>query len=82
MTSPDGDAVVRTAKTYLIDLAERAVASAVIGFYTAFIPAQATNASMWYAALGAGLGAAGSVLKGALARAIGDRNSASLSKAV
>jgi hypothetical protein len=79
---PDGDAVLRTAETYARDLFERVVTSAAYGFAAAFIPAEATDASMWYAAGGAAVGAVGSLLKGMLARAFGDPNSASLSRKV
>ncbi|MDI9829670.1 hypothetical protein [Streptomyces sp. KAU_LT] len=78
---PDGGALVRTAQTYARDLFERVVTSAAYGFVAAFVPAQAADASMWYAALGAGLGAALSLLKGMVARAFGDPNSASLRSA-
>ncbi|MFF4900403.1 hypothetical protein [Streptomyces sp. NPDC001068] len=79
---PDGDAIVRTAETYARDLFERVTTTAAFGFVAAFIPAQATDASMWYAAGGAGIGAVLSLLKGMVARAFGDENSASLSRKV
>jgi hypothetical protein len=79
---PDGGAIVRSAETYARDLFERAVTSAAFGFAAAFIPAQATDASMWYAAGGAAVAAVGSLIKGMLARAFGDPNSASLSRRV
>ncbi|MEU0947616.1 hypothetical protein ABZ379_33690 [Streptomyces canus] len=79
---PDGGVILRTAETYARDLFERAVTSAAFGFAAAFVPAEATDASMWYAAVGAGIGAVGSLLKGMLARASGDPNSASLSRKV
>ncbi|MGW3447366.1 hypothetical protein [Streptomyces sp. NPDC001076] len=79
---PNGDAIVRTAKTYALDLTERVVTSAAFGFAAAFVPAQAADANMWWTAAGAGVAAVGSLLKGMLARAFGDPNSASLSKAV
>jgi hypothetical protein len=79
---PDGGAILRTAETYARDLFERVVTSAAYGFVAAFVPAQATDASMWYAAGGAAIGAVGSLLKGMLARAFGDPNSASLSRKV
>lgn len=79
---PDGSAIVRSTRTYAKDLFERVVTSAAFGFAAAFIPAEATDASMWYAAGGAAVGAVGSLVKGMLARAFGDPNSASLSRKV
>ncbi|WP_405759416.1 hypothetical protein OG234_13080 [Streptomyces sp. NBC_01420] len=79
---PSGGEVVRTVKTYGRDLFERVVNTAAAGFVAAVIPAQAADASMWYAAGGAGVGALYSLLKGMLARAFGDPNSASLSRKV
>ncbi|MFF1468076.1 hypothetical protein [Streptomyces mirabilis] len=79
---PDGGAVLRTAETYARDLFERVVNTAAAGFLAAFIPAQAADASMWYAAGGAAVGAVYSLIKGMVARAIGDPNSASLSRKV
>ncbi|MET8609839.1 hypothetical protein [Streptomyces misionensis] len=79
---PDGDAILRTAETYAKDLAERMITSAAYGFVAAFVPAEATHASMWYSALGAGIGAGLALIKGTVARAFGDPNSASLSRKV
>ncbi|MER6976249.1 hypothetical protein ABT317_04160 [Streptomyces carpinensis] len=79
---PDGRTILRTAETYARDLFERVVTTAAFGFVAAFVPAEATDASMWYAAGGAAIGAVGSLLKGMVARALGDRNSASLSRKV
>jgi hypothetical protein len=79
---PDGGVILRTAETYARDLWERVITSAAYGFVAAFVPAEATDASMWYAAGGAAIGAAGSLLKGMIARAFGDPNSASLSRKV
>lgn len=79
---PDGGAIRRSAQTYARDLFERIVTSAAYGFVAAFVPAEATDASMWYAALGAGVGAGLALLKGMLAWAVGDPYSASLSRKV
>ncbi|MEV6740462.1 hypothetical protein AB0N14_27330 [Streptomyces sp. NPDC051104] len=79
---PDGGQILRTAETYAKDLFERVVTSAAYGFVAAFVPAEATDASMWYAAGGAGIGAAMALVKGMVARAFGDPNSASLSRKV
>ena len=79
---PDGSAILRSAETYARDLFERVVTSAAYSFVAAFVPAQAADASMWYAAGGAAIGAVGALLKGMIARAFGDPNSASLSRKV
>ncbi|MDH6489687.1 hypothetical protein [Streptomyces sp. SAI-127] len=79
---PDGGAILRDAETYARDLFERVVTSAAYGFAAAFVPAEATDASMWYTALGAGVGAGLALIKGMAARAFGDPNSASLSRKV
>lgn len=79
---PDGGVLLRGAKTYATDLFERVATSAAGGFAAALVPAQAADASMWWTALGAGVGAALSLVKGMLARAFGDPNSASLSRKV
>jgi len=79
---PDGGVIVRSAKTYARDLFERVITSAAYGFVAAFVPAQAADASMWYAAGGAAIGAVGALLKGMVARAFGDPHSASLSRRV
>jgi hypothetical protein len=79
---PNGSEIVRTAETYARDLFERVVTSAAFGFAAAFIPAEATDASMWYAAGGATVAAVASLIKGMIARALGDPNSASLSRKV
>lgn len=79
---PDGGAILRTAETYARDLGERVITTAAAGFAAAFVPAQAADASMWYAAGGAAVGAVVSLVKGLLARALGDPNSASLSRKV
>lgn len=79
---PDGGAIARTTETYARDLGERIITTAAAGFAAAFVPAQAADASMWYAAGGAAVGAVVSLVKGMLARALGDPNSASLSRKV
>ncbi|MDT0345910.1 holin [Streptomyces litchfieldiae] len=83
LPSPSG--VLRTARTYLMDLAERVVATFVVsaaGVAIAAGPAGLFSASMWETAGAAGLAAAGSLLKGVLAKAVGDRNSASAAPGV
>jgi hypothetical protein len=79
---PGTDALVKTAKTYALDLFERVISSAVGGFLAVFVPAQATSLSMWWAAGGAGVAAAWALLKGMVAKGFGDKNSASLAKSV
>lgn len=79
---PGTSAILKSAKTYALDLAERVITSAVGGFLAVFIPAQATSLSMWWTAGGAGAAAALSLLKGMIAGAYGTKNSASLAKSV
>ncbi|GHC29035.1 MULTISPECIES: hypothetical protein [Streptomyces rochei group] len=81
----DGESVVKTATTYGRDLAERTLATAVVaagGVAVAAGPADMFNASFWETMAAAGIAAAGSLLKGMLARAFGTKNSASLAKGV
>ncbi|MEV8398793.1 hypothetical protein [Streptomyces niveus] len=82
---PDAETVVKTAKTYARDLAERTAATFVVsaaGVAVAAGPADMFHASFWETVAAAGIAAAGSLLKGMAARAFGARNSASLSKGV
>lgn len=70
----------KTVKTYAKDLAERVIWTFLVaagGVALAAGPADMFHASLWQTAGTAGIAAAGSLLKGVLARAIGDRNSAS-----
>ena len=82
---PDVDTVVKTASTYGRDLAERVVWT-FLGGTAAVIaaagPADMFHASFWQTMGAAGIAAAGSLLKGMLARAFGTKNSASLAKGV
>ncbi|MFC7892673.1 hypothetical protein [Streptomyces sp. NPDC057381] len=81
----DGESVVKTATTYGRDLAERTLATAVVaagGVAVAAGPADMFNASFWETMAAAGIAAAGSLIKGMLARAFGTKNSASLAKGV
>lgn len=82
---PDVDTVVKTAGTYARDLAERTLATAVVaagGVAIAAGPADMFHASFWQTVGAAGIAAAGTLLKGMLARAFGVKNSASLAKGV
>ena len=81
----DVDTVVKTAKTYARDLAERTLATAVVaagGVAIAAGPADMFHASFWETMAAAGITAGGTLLKGMLARAFGSKNSASLAKGV
>lgn len=80
---PDADTVVKTAATYAKDLAERVVATFVVtaaGVAVAAGPGDMFSASFWETVAAAGIAAAGSLLKGMVARAFGSKNSASLVK--
>lgn len=82
---PDAETVVKTGKTYARDLAERTLATAVVaaaGVAIAAGPADMFSASFWETVAAAGIAAAGTLLKGMVARAVGAKNSASLAKGV
>jgi hypothetical protein len=82
---PDVDTVVKTGAVYVRDLAERTLATAVVaagGVAVAAGPADMFHASFWQTMGTAGIAAAGTLLKGMLARAFGAKNSASLAKGV
>ncbi|MFE9906400.1 hypothetical protein [Streptomyces achromogenes] len=90
MTQPitlpsDAETIVKTAKTYARDLAERTLATAIVaagGVAVAAGPADTFHASFWETMAAAGIAAAGTLLKGMVARAFGAKNSASLVKGV
>lgn len=69
-------------KVYGKDLAERVLWSAVQGFAASVVVTQYADKSMWYAALGAGITAALAAAKGFVAKAVGNPDSASLSRDV
>ena len=82
---PDAESVVKTAKTYVRDLAERTLATAVVaagGIAVAAGPADMFRASFWETMAAAGIAAGGTLLKGMVARAFGTKNSASLARGV
>jgi hypothetical protein len=81
----DAETVVKTATAYGKDLAERTLATFVVaagGVAVAAGPADMFHASFWQTMGAAGIAAAGSLLKGMLARAFGTKNSASLARGV
>ncbi|WP_108990455.1 hypothetical protein [Streptomyces coelicoflavus] len=81
----DGETVVKTAASYGRDLAERTLSTAVVaagGVAVAAGPADMFHATFWQTMAAAGIAAAGSLIKGMLARAFGTKNSASLAKGV
>lgn len=78
MSTPS--AVIRTATTYLKDLAERVLASFVAGAVAAALaagPLGLLHATAWQSVAVGGLTAVVSLLKGIAARAVGDKHSAS-----
>ncbi|MFC4034529.1 hypothetical protein ACFO3J_24075 [Streptomyces polygonati] len=82
---PSGTTVVKTARTYAIDLAERVGATFVVATGGVLVTATAGNVgtvSFWQAVAAGGVAAAGSLIKGILARAFGTKDSASLAKGV
>ncbi|MCX5201036.1 hypothetical protein OG897_06115 [Streptomyces sp. NBC_00237] len=82
---PDAETVIKTGTAYARDLAERTAATFVVaaaGVAVAAGPADMFSASFWETVGAAGIAAAGSLLKGMLARAFGTKNSASLVKGV
>jgi len=81
----DAETLVKTAGTYARDLAERTLSTAVVaagGVAIAAGPADMFHASFWQTMGAAAIAAAGTQLKGMLARAFGSKNSASLAKGV
>jgi len=79
---PSADTVVKTAETFARDLLERVLSTFLQAFLGGVVVTQPLNGSMWYAALGAGVAAAASLLKGFAARMRSIRNSASLAEGV
>lgn len=82
---PDPGTVVKTGKTYAIDLAERVATTFVVSAAGVLITADAGtigHVTFWEGVAAAGVAAAGSLIKGILARAFGSKDSASLAKGV
>lgn len=70
-------------KQYLSDLAERVVTTFVAAFVSVLVstgPAGLGSLSVWQSAAAAGGAATVSLLKGLIAKRVGDRNTASLNK--
>jgi hypothetical protein len=77
--------ILRTAKTYARDLAERVIATFLVALGAVFLaaePAGMFTLSFWEGAATAGFAAVGSLLKGLFARLSGDKNSASADSSV
>ncbi|MGW4493731.1 holin [Streptomyces sp. NPDC004376] len=79
---PDVDTVVKTARTYARDLAERVVTTFLQAFVGALVLTSPFDLHMWQAAAMGGVAAALSLIKGMIARARSVANSASLAKGV
>ncbi|MEU7240346.1 hypothetical protein [Streptomyces sparsogenes] len=78
-------AIGKTARTYAKDLTERTIWTFLVaagGVALAAGPADMLNATFWETVGTAGIAAVGTLVKGALARAIGDKNSASTAPGV
>lgn len=79
---PSTDTVVKTAKTYAVDLLERVLSTFLQGFVGGLAITQPLNLSMWHAAAGGGVAGVLSLAKGLVARWRFVTNSASLAKGV
>lgn len=79
---PSTQTVIKGAKTYARDLAERVTATFLEGFVGGIVITQPLNGSMWYAAGAGGVGAVLALLKGLVARWRDIANSASLARGV
>lgn len=82
---PNVQTVVKTARTYAVDLVERVLWTfllAAAGVALAAGPADMLNVSFWKTVGVAGLAAVGSLVKGVVARVIGNSNSASTAPGV
>lgn len=81
----DVQTVVKTASTYAKDLVERVIATFVVaaaGVALAAGPGDMFSASFWETVGAAGIAAAGSLVKGVIARFVGPKNSASVAAGV
>lgn len=79
---PPLGALARTARTYLVDL-ERVLATFAVATGGVLVTADVGSVghvSSWQGVAAGGVAAAGSLLKGIVARAFGDPNSASLTR--
>lgn len=79
---PTAQTVVKTAKTYARDLAERVIATFLQAFVGGLVLTSPFDIGMWQAAGVAGVAAATSLVKGLVARWRDVTNSASLAKGV
>lgn len=85
MISDEADVLVKTAATYVKDLAERVVWTFLGGTAAVVIaagPADMFHASFWQAAVTGGVAATVTLIKGLGARYTGNRNSASTARGV
>lgn len=67
---------------YLRDLAERVVVTFAQGFLGSLVVTELTDKSAWMAAVGGGVAAVGALLKGLIAKKVGNPDSASLNGGV
>lgn len=82
---PRAETVVKTARTYAVDLIERiiwTVLGAAGAVALAAGPADMLNVSFWEGAGTAGMAAVVTLVKGLFARVVGQRNSASTAPSV
>ncbi|MFD3657042.1 hypothetical protein [Streptomyces sp. NPDC058620] len=79
---PSTQTVVKTAKTYSRDLAERVVSTGLEAFVGALVLTAPFDLTMWHNAAVAGAAAGGALLKGLAARWRDVTNSASLARGV
>lgn len=85
MNPEETTVLVKTAKTYAVDLAERVVwtfLAAAAAVAVAAGPGDMLHASFWQTAGTAGVAAVVALVKGLAARYIGNRNSASAARGV
>lgn len=64
---------------YFRDLVERVAVTFAQGFLGSLVVTELSDKSTWLAALGGGVAAAGALLKGLVAKKVGQQDSASLS---
>ncbi|MGW9299433.1 hypothetical protein ACWHA3_01220 [Streptomyces cyaneofuscatus] len=79
---PSIETVVKTAKTYARDLAERVISTFLQAFVGGLVLTQPFDLGMWEAAAVGGVGAALALVKGLIARWRDVTHSASLAKGV
>ncbi|MER8266546.1 hypothetical protein ABT007_20365 [Streptomyces griseus] len=79
---PSTETVIKGAKTYARDLAERVAATFLQAFVGGLVLTQPFDIGMWQAAGVAGVAAAGALVKGIVARWRDVTHSASLAKGV